>query len=202
LSTCNTPSGTATATLTDQNGDKTVRSPANFTVVGCPGTSSGSDSSAPGGAGPGGAPGNAGSHKGSSVTGVTIGQANLSRLRYSALASGHPTLTFKLRTTRGAPALSAVTVELPAGLRFVAHHHRVRGVSVKQARIQSLVLSGRRLTVKLRRADSSFSVTIGGAGLAESKALKRAAQAHRLHPLRLTVIAQNTRGARTTIRAT
>ena len=40
----NAPSGTATATLTDQNGDKTVKAPANFAVVGCPGTSSSSGS--------------------------------------------------------------------------------------------------------------------------------------------------------------
>ena len=37
LSTCNTPSGTATATLTSQNGDKTVKAPAMFSVIGCPG---------------------------------------------------------------------------------------------------------------------------------------------------------------------
>jgi uncharacterized membrane protein YgcG len=207
LSTCNTPSGTATATLTDQNGDKTVKAPANFAVVGCPGTSSGSGGggsggNGSGGSGSGGSTGNAGSHNGSSAAGVTVGHANLSRLRYSGLASGHPTLTFKMRTTKGAPALSAVTVELPPGLSFVARHHHVSGVSVKQAHIKSLALSGRRLTIKLRRAVSSFTVTIGGAGLAESKALKRAAKAHRLHPLRLTVIALNTRGARTTIRAT
>jgi hypothetical protein len=201
LSTCNTPSGTATATLADQNGDKTVKAPANFAVVGCPGTGSSSGGGGSGGSGAGSI-GNAGSHNGSSAAGVTVGHANLSRLRYSGLASGHPTLTFKMRTTKGAPALSAVTVELPPGLSFVARHHHVSGVSVKQAHIKSLVLSGRRLTIKLRRAVSSFTVTIGSAGLAESKALKRAAKAHRLHPVRLTVIALNTRGARTTIRAT
>jgi hypothetical protein len=202
LSTCNTPSGTASATLTDQNGDKTVKAPANFTVVGCPGTSSGSGGVGSGGSGSGGSTGNGGGPNGSSAAGVTVGRANLSRLRYSALAGGHPTLTFKMRTAKGAPALTAVTVELPTGLGFVARHHHVSGVSVTQARIKSLVLSGRRLTIKLRRAASSFTVTIGSAGLAESKALTRAAKAHRLHPLRLTVIAQNTRGTRTTIRAT
>ncbi len=207
LSTCNTPSGTATATLTDQNGDKTVKAPANFAVVGCPGTSGssgggGSGGSGSGGSGSGGATGSGGSPNGSSAAGVTVGRANLSRLRYSALATGHPGLTFKMRTTKGAPALSAVTVELPTGLSFVARHHHVAGVSVKGARIKSLVLSGRRLTIKLRRGVSSFTVTIGSAGMAESKALKRAARAHRLHPLRLTVIAQNARGTRTTIRAT
>jgi uncharacterized membrane protein YgcG len=200
LSTCATPSGIAAATLTDQNGDKTVKAPANFSVVGCPGTSSSSGGGGSGGSGSGGGTGSGGN--GSSAVGVTVGHTNLSRLRYSALASGHPALTFTMRTTKGAPALSAVTVELPTGLSFVTRHHHVSGISVKQARIKSLDLSGRRLTIKLRRAVSSFTVMIGGAGLAETAALKRAAKAHRFRPLRLTVIAQNTRGTRTAIRAT
>ena len=33
---CKAPSGTATATLTDQNGDKTVKAPADFKLVGKP----------------------------------------------------------------------------------------------------------------------------------------------------------------------
>ena len=37
---CHDPTGTATATLTDQNGDKTATVPANFTVAGCPSSSS------------------------------------------------------------------------------------------------------------------------------------------------------------------
>src|SRR6185312_5216131 len=56
LSTCNTPTGTATATLTDQNGDKTVTAPAAFGVVGCRGVSAqggGTGSGAGGGSGSG-----------------------------------------------------------------------------------------------------------------------------------------------------
>jgi hypothetical protein len=39
LSTCQNPTGTATAILTDQNGDKTVSAGSGFTVSGCPGFS-------------------------------------------------------------------------------------------------------------------------------------------------------------------
>ena len=35
LTTCHAPTGTATATLTDQNGDRTLVVPADFTVLGC-----------------------------------------------------------------------------------------------------------------------------------------------------------------------
>jgi hypothetical protein len=41
LTTCRTPTGTATATMTDQNGDKTVTVPSALTVSGCPSTGSG-----------------------------------------------------------------------------------------------------------------------------------------------------------------
>jgi hypothetical protein len=47
LTTCATPTGTATATLTDQNGDRTVSVRSAFTVAGCPSTGA---ASGPGGA--------------------------------------------------------------------------------------------------------------------------------------------------------
>jgi hypothetical protein len=46
LTTCKSPGGTATATLTDQNGDRTLTVPSAFTVSGCPSTGS---TSGPGG---------------------------------------------------------------------------------------------------------------------------------------------------------
>ena len=139
LSTCAAPAGTATATLTSQNGDKTASVPGKFTVAGCPGTS-GAGSSGAGGSGGPGSGGTAG-RNGSSAAGVTVGRTNLSRGRFSGLRAGHPALTFKIRTAKGAAKLRALTVELPAGLRFVARHHRVAGVSAEGARIKSLSLS-------------------------------------------------------------
>jgi hypothetical protein len=199
LSTCKSTTGTAAATLTDQNGDKTLTVPAVFTVSGCPntsGTSAGGGSA--GGAGPNG---NGASRNGSSTTGVTVGHMNISRGRFSGLGTRHPALTFRMGVTKGSAKLRALTLELPAGLRFVARHHRVVGVSVNGARTRSLVLSGRHLTINLRRAVASLTVTIVRGGLTESGALRRAAKAHRLRSLTLTVIGQNTRGTRTTIRA-
>ncbi len=202
LSTCNTPSGTAAATLTSQNGDKTLRAPATFTVSGCPGTSGGSGGDgSPGAGGSTGTSGSSGSRNGSTPAGVTVGRTTLSRGRFSGLATGHPALSFRMSVAKRTAKLRAVTVELPAGLGFVARHHRVVGVSVSGAKIRSLVLTGRRLTINLRRAVANLNVTIARGGLNETGALRRAAKAHRLRSLGLTAIAQNTRGARTTIRA-
>jgi hypothetical protein len=199
LSTCKPPSGTAAATLTDQNGDRTVTVPATFSVSGCPGTSAAGGGST--GAGSPGPSGNGAGRNGSTTTGVTVGHTNISRGRFSGLATGHPALTFRMTVTKGSAKLRTLTLELPAGLRFVARHHRVVGVSVSGAKIGSLALSGRHLAITLRRAVESLTVTIARGGLAESGALRRAAKAHRLRSLSLTVIGQNTRDTRTTIHA-
>jgi hypothetical protein len=106
-----------------------------------------------------------------------------------------------MSVANGSAKLRALTVELPAGLRFVARHHRAVGVSVSGAKIRSLVLTGRHLTIKLARAVPSLTVTIARGGLKETGAIRRAAKAHRLRRLEITAIAQNTRGRRTTIRA-
>jgi hypothetical protein len=68
LTTCKTPSGTATATLTDQNGDRTLTVPSVFTVSGCPSAGAGS-----GPGGPGGGAGIAGAGTGLSATGTPLG---------------------------------------------------------------------------------------------------------------------------------
>ncbi|HET6865938.1 MAG TPA: hypothetical protein VFH80_08450 [Solirubrobacteraceae bacterium] len=70
LTTCRTPSGTATATLTDQNGDRTLTVPSAFTVSGCP--------SAGAGSGPGGTAGHGGTSGGLSAAGSALGHAGAS----------------------------------------------------------------------------------------------------------------------------
>jgi hypothetical protein len=203
LSTCATPSGTATATLTDQNGDKTAKVPAAFAVSGCPGVSG-----QPGGAGSGNGgsgsnpPGTGGgSLNGSSSTGVTVGHTRLSRGRFSGLRTGRPALSFKVSTTRGAPKLRALTVTLPAGLSFIAHGHRPVDVKVRGAKVKSLSLSHGRLVMSLAKPVSALTVSIARGGLHEGRSLRTNVAKHRLRMLRLTIAAQNAKAQRTTIRA-
>lgn len=92
-SSCVTPTGTATAALTDQNGDKSVKLPARFTVSGCPAT---------------GRSGGSGSSR-------AVGSGTVSGLR-----GGHPTLRFRVRVGPHAAKLRSLTVRLPRGLRFVS----------------------------------------------------------------------------------
>jgi hypothetical protein len=205
LSTCATPSGTATAALTDQNGDKSATVPANFAVAGCPGVS-GAGPGSGGGSGNGGSGSNppsdgGGSHNGSSSAGVTVGHTRLSRGRFTALQTGRPALSFRVSVARGAAGLRALTVSLPAGMSFLAHGHRPAAVTVRGAKVKSLSLSHGRLVITLAKAASTITVTIGRGGLGESGSLRAKAVNHRVRALGLALVAQNARGQRTTIRA-
>jgi hypothetical protein len=195
--TCARTSGTGTATLTDQNGDRTVTAPSGFTVSGCPaggGVPSGGGGSTGGGSKGGGT--------GSNGPGRTGEAPTLSRGRWSGLTRGHPSVSFTLSAAQHAPTLATLSVELPAGISFVRHrvHHRLRltGVRLIGARVKSLSLSHGHLVIALRRPVSRLTVRLGPSALHERAALE--ARAARLQSLPLIVIAQNTSGRRATIR--
>ena len=176
LSTCQTPSGIATAMLTDQNGDKSATVPAQFTVAGCP-----SSGAASGGGSPGGGP--------------KAGAPTVSNSGVVGLPTGHPTLRFRITERGDAPKLTAVTIELPAGLSFAGHP--TTGVILTGATLKGLRLSHGRLTITLRHPVRSLSITISSTALTESDALK--AKAKTLTHLHLTVITTNTTDKHTTI---
>ncbi|HTU98237.1 MAG TPA: hypothetical protein VMF14_20475 [Solirubrobacteraceae bacterium] len=172
---CHAPSGTATATLTDQNGDKTVTAPADFTIAGCPATTGATTSGA-----------------------VSVGAPHA-----SGLASGHPSLSFRVTVAKGAAKLHALTVALSKGLSIITHRsgHKetIRGVKARGGAIKSLKLSRGRLIITLKRAVSGVTVTLTGKALAETAALRIQAAHHQVKRLPLTVIAENAKGRRTTI---
>jgi hypothetical protein len=174
VATCVPASGTANATLTDQNGDKTVTAASAFTISGCPATG-GSGASGGGGTSP-------------MVTAPNI----------SGLGSGHPTLSFTVRVGKRAPKLRAITIVLPTGLSFVSRGAgALRGISLTGAKIKTLSVSHQKLVITLRKPVSRLRVEINSSLLQESPALQT--KAKHLRTLTLTVIAENTRGHRTTI---
>ncbi|MGH2857675.1 MAG: hypothetical protein ACRDMJ_09330 [Solirubrobacteraceae bacterium] len=146
-SSCVTPAGTATASLTDQNGDRSVKLPAPFTVSGCP-------------AAPGGRTG--GSSSGSGSGSGTV----------SGLHAGHATLRLTIRVGRHAAALRSLTVRLPRGLVFVSR----RGIRVTGARARSLRVVHGSLVVTLRRPARSLVVRIASRALRESRSMRSRAR--------------------------
>lgn len=185
---CAPPSGTATAALTDQNGDQTATVPAMFTISGC---------SAVTGAG------KTGSAGGSSPGASGAGAPTLSEPSAAGLRTGAASLRFRIAVAKRAAKLRTLRVTLPAGLSFVGHrsggHLAIRGITVTGARIASLSLAHGALVIGLRRPVSATTVVIGAAALRESAALRARARSGALKRLALTVIATNTKGKRFTV---
>lgn len=177
LTLCHDPTGTASATLTSQNGDKTATVPANFTIAGCPSSGTGG--------------------------GTTTGGTALTNPSAAGLKAGHPSMSFRLKVAKAAAKLRALTVELPSGLSLITHRtgHKltVKGVRVTGATVKSLAVTHGRLVITLKRPVSSLGVTLTGTALRESAALRKKAAAHKLKRLALRVIAQSTTGKRTTM---
>jgi uncharacterized membrane protein YgcG len=205
LATCETPSGTATATLTSQNGDKTVSLPSAFTVTNCtaPPTHSTGTGSGPG-AGSGGSGGSGGSSGGAGTPPASGGTTRVVSKTASGLRTGKPRLAFKLASATGAPKLSRLTVELPSGLSFTRHrvHGKLKltGVSLKGAKAQSVALSHGHLVITLRTPSASVTVTLSSASLKESAALRTKVKHGKVKSLKLTVIARNAKRKSTTLR--
>jgi hypothetical protein len=189
--TCATASGTATARLTTQNGDRTVAVPSAFTVAGC-------------GAKVGGRGG------GTTTTGPTSkshsrGRPQIDSASFSGLVRGRPTLSFRLVAGRNAPRLSSFTIELPRGLSIVRRrvHKRltVTGATLKGAKIRSIALRVGRLVLTLRRPFSSVAVELRATGLKESNGLQQKAKHRRIKSLKLTAITRDVTGKSTTLTA-
>ncbi|MGN6869012.1 MAG: hypothetical protein ACTHMY_11490 [Solirubrobacteraceae bacterium] len=183
---CKPPTNTATATLTNQNGDHTVTVPAKFTVSGCP---------ASGGNGNGNAGGGHGAR----------GKPKVSNAFIAGLGTGRPSLGFRIRAAKGTPGLRTVAIVLPTGLGFISHRVGtqivVSGVHVGGGRGVTVSLSHGRLVITLRTAAASLTVRLDSHALKESSALKRNARAHRLPRLVLSLTTSNAAGKRATVRA-
>jgi hypothetical protein len=114
----------------------------------------------------------------------------------SGLKRGHPALSFKLGAGRGAPKLTTVMLALPRGLSLRRHrvHHRLvlQGVSLRNARIQSMRLRGGKLTITLRAPSATVLVRITSRALRESSGLRSKARRHRIRYLTLRVTMSTT----------
>jgi hypothetical protein len=187
--TCNAPGGTASSTLTDQNGDRTVTVPAAFQIANYDAATC-----AP--------PPGQGSTPGSPS--VKPGRPKL-EAALSGLARGKPTLGFLLTAGTHAPKLAAFAVALPAGLTFVRHsvHHRLRleGVTISGANARSVVLKRGVLVVTLRQAAAGVTVKVTSKGIKESAALKRDVRRRRTKSVLLTVAVRDAKGEITDLTA-
>jgi hypothetical protein len=182
---CSPSSGTSTATLTDQNGDKTVTDPAAFTVSNCPGSPSGN-----GGGGNGGGGKNGGGNGG----GKSAGKPKLTGATLAGLTSGKPKLSFTAIAGKKTK-LRSLTISLPKGLTVVTkrvHGKRTVSVGLKGAKLKSATLSGRKLVITASKPASKLSVTLALKASASFRA-----KAKKLKRLKLGVVVRNAKGKTT-----
>jgi len=190
-SLCTTQSGTSTATLTDQNGDKTVSDPVSFTVSGCPAASAG------GGSG-GGASGGGGGTGSGGGSGTKVGKPQIAGATLTGLTTGKPALSFTATAGANAPNLATLTVSAPKGLKLIArrvHGKRLVAVGIKGAKLKSATLSDGKLLIALSKPAGRVSVTLKA--LRENAALKAKAKHKQLKGFKLTVIVHDAHGKRT-----
>ncbi|MGH2888025.1 MAG: hypothetical protein ACRDNJ_00200, partial [Solirubrobacteraceae bacterium] len=193
LSTCASPSGTATATLTDQNGDHTVNAPARFTVSGCPAAAAGTPSGGQGSGGQGsGGQGSGG--QGGATSGSQGGQGTGHGRTggHHRHRSGRVGLRFTVHGRRHGQWIQSLTVTLPRGLRLVSR----RGISVTDARARSVRVSHGHLAIALRASSRSPTVRIGASALRASRSLTARGRRARVT---VTVLARYRGGARRTL---
>jgi hypothetical protein len=175
---CTHPSGVSSASLTDQNGDKTVTDKTPFTETGCPA-----------GQGGGGSP--------------KSGKPKVGAASFGGLTTRTPTLRFKVIAGTHQPAISSVAVKLPKGLKAVGtrrHGRRTVGhVSVPGAKLGSATVSHGKLVIALREATRHATVKLARGTLAESHALVAKVRGKHVKSLRLTVVVRNAKGKHTTL---
>lgn len=161
---CSPASATATATFTDQNGDKTVTDHAPFTITGC----------------------QAPPPPPKKVVGKprVIGRALL------AIASGHPRLFLRLVAGKNAPKISSVTIHLAKGMRFLKARLR-KGVTVAGAKIKAKRLFRGGLVIVLRKPVGRLVIRVKGGTIAVTRFLRLRAKHHRIKVLRITLLVRN-----------
>ncbi len=137
---CRSRTGTANATLTDQNADRTVTAASTFTVAGCPNR-------------------RVSDH----------GRPRLARASVTRLRDGRLRLALRIAATRGSPPLARLSIALPRELELVAHQHGRRtvvvDVSLSGARVRAASRLHGRLVLSLRRPARSVAVTLGPGAL-------------------------------------
>jgi hypothetical protein len=184
---CRPSSGTASARLTTQNGDRTVTAGAPFSVSNCQAS-----------------PGTGGSGGGSNNPPVSSHRTRL-RAALTGLARGRPRVRLVLSTTPHAPKVRMVTITLPRGLRFLGHRRHgklsIRSLTLNGAKARALALREGRLVVTLRKPVAELTISAGTGGLGETLSLKRSVRDHRIKRLTLVVSLTNAAGQRVTLRA-
>ncbi len=130
---------------------------------------------------------------------AAAGKPTVKSAKLSGLSSGKPKLSFGVHAgSNGAPKVSSVTVKLPSGVSFVKSKVK-KGVSVKGAKIKKVSVSGGKLTITLKSAETSFSVKVSSKALKESKSLEKKVKKHKVKKEKLSFSIKDAKGTKTSV---
>jgi hypothetical protein len=124
----------------------------------------------------------------------------------SGLASGHPSVKFKVAHGKNGPNVSSVSIGLPTGLEFshsafvtkktcvtkggkkkCTSTTLIKGLSVKGGTAKSVALKGGNLVITLKKASASVSITASGPLVTETKALQTNVKKHKTKTLKFAL---------------
>jgi hypothetical protein len=141
---CRPYNGGLSATLVDQNGDKTVKAADSYTIVGCAawvGASAAKGSS------------------GSGSSSANSAGVKLTSVHVSGSKSGHPTMRFVVSSKRGRK-LVRFTIAPPKGMHFIAGRSLIKDIKVSGGKLKSAKLVHGKLVITLRKPVERVRVTI------------------------------------------
>lgn len=139
--------------------------------------------------------------RGTSFHWVVEGKPAVSHALLTGVGSQRPKLQLTLTAGRYAPALSSVSIGLPAGLRFARSPRRVAVSAPSGKRVGfSSSIQGGWLLIALPAAETEVRITVSYAAIAASGGLAGQVRSRRTTAVRLTVVATDASRRATTVR--
>lgn len=128
------------------------------------------------------------------------------------LATGHPTLKFKVAHGSGGPNVASMAIGLPSGLRFshsafvtkktcVTKSKKkkcttttlIKGLAISGAKAKSVSLKGGKLVITLKKAAGSVTISVSGPLVTETTGLQTQVKKHKVKTLNFTLTVTDTK---------
>jgi subtilase family serine protease len=119
---------------------------------------------------------------------TVVGVPTVSRVSLTGVGAGRPALSLTVTAGSGAPAVKAVTIALPSGLRFTSRRGSltVTGPLGRRVKFRSRVVGGR-LQITLASAQAAIRIRTGG--IASAPGFAGRVRGHRVGSLQVRVTA-------------
>jgi hypothetical protein len=133
---------------------------------------------------------------------TVIGLPTVSRVSLTGVGTGRPTLSLTVTAGSFAPALKAVAIALPSGLRFAGRRGAVTvtGARGGRAKFSSRIVRGR-LQITLASPQQKIVVGIRNGGISTAGGLAGRVRGHRVRSVQVTITATDVARHGSTVRA-